>query len=68
MLEDTIPVTIHALVPGRFLVDTVLWLKYVPAWVPSASFQEVARERKAKVKTMCSTGFQYIKRAMMRDL
>ncbi|KZP14380.1 cytochrome P450 [Athelia psychrophila] len=27
MLEDTIPVTIHALVPGRFLVDTVLWLK-----------------------------------------
>ncbi|KZP19015.1 cytochrome P450 [Athelia psychrophila] len=64
MVEDTISMTLQALVPGRFLVDTIPWLKYVPAWVPGASFQNIARESKAKVRTMCSIPFQQVKRAM----
>lgn len=68
MVEDTISMTLQALVPGRFLVDTIPWLKYVPAWVPGASFQNIARESKAKVRTMCSIPFQQVKRAMVRDL
>jgi len=34
--------------PGAFLVDMIPWLKYVPEWVPGASFQRLARQwRKA---------------------
>ncbi|KZP10610.1 cytochrome P450 [Athelia psychrophila] len=36
--------------PGRYLVDTIPWLKYVPAWFPGASFQKVGQEaRKANI-------------------
>ncbi|KAF8646893.1 hypothetical protein AX16_007058, partial [Volvariella volvacea WC 439] len=34
----------EAVVPGRFLVDALPWLKYVPEWVPFAGFQRKARE------------------------
>lgn len=33
-------------IPGKFLVDVLPWLKYVPEWVPGASFQRLAREWK----------------------
>ncbi|KAJ8518596.1 hypothetical protein ONZ45_g4351 [Pleurotus djamor] len=41
--EGTIPLQI-ATIPGAFLVDTLTWLKYVPAWFPGAGFQEKARQ------------------------
>lgn len=66
MMEETLLIVNDMVVPGRFLVDTVPWLKYVPNWVPGASFQVVARETKAKLKTMASTPFQQVKRAMVR--
>ncbi|KAI0333738.1 CyP450 monooxygenase [Cubamyces sp. BRFM 1775] len=28
-------------VPGRFLIEVLPWLRYVPAWVPGAGFQTV---------------------------
>ncbi|KAJ2922481.1 hypothetical protein H1R20_g14609, partial [Candolleomyces eurysporus] len=34
----------EAAVPGRFLVDAIPILKYVPAWFPGASFKRKARE------------------------
>ncbi|CCM06184.1 uncharacterized protein FIBRA_08426 [Fibroporia radiculosa] len=33
--------------PGRWMVDTIPLLKYVPAWFPFASFQKAALEYKA---------------------
>ncbi|KLO06514.1 CyP450 monooxygenase [Schizopora paradoxa] len=30
-------------VPGRFLVDIIPWLKYVPSWFPGAEFKKIAR-------------------------
>ncbi|KAJ7771576.1 cytochrome P450 [Mycena metata] len=35
---------VTAVVPGRFLVDSMPFLKYVPAWVPGAGFQRKAEE------------------------
>ncbi|KAM5539388.1 hypothetical protein V8D89_006840 [Ganoderma adspersum] len=40
-------------VPGKFLVDYIPWLKYVPAWFPGAGFQRkcaVWRAKQAVVK------------------
>ncbi|KAJ7043052.1 cytochrome P450 [Mycena alexandri] len=35
---------VTAVVPGRFLVDSMPFLKYVPAWFPGAGFQRKAQE------------------------
>ncbi|KAJ2922489.1 hypothetical protein H1R20_g14607, partial [Candolleomyces eurysporus] len=35
---------IMAAIPGKFLVDAIPILKYVPAWFPGASFKRKARE------------------------
>ncbi|KZP26478.1 cytochrome P450 [Athelia psychrophila] len=64
MVEDTISTTLQAMVPGRFLVDTLPWLKYVPAWVPGAGFQTVAREQKPRIRAMSSIPFEQVKREM----
>ncbi|KZP19018.1 cytochrome P450 [Athelia psychrophila] len=64
MVEDTISTTLQAMVPGRFLVDTLPWLKYVPAWVPGAGFQKVARDQKPRIRAMSSIPFEQVKREM----
>ncbi|KAF8649224.1 hypothetical protein AX16_005932 [Volvariella volvacea WC 439] len=33
-------------IPGRFLVDFLPWLKYVPEWMPFANFKRLAKEYK----------------------
>ncbi|PPQ97130.1 hypothetical protein CVT26_000615, partial [Gymnopilus dilepis] len=33
----------EASVPGKFFVDAMPWLKYVPEWVPGAGFQKKAK-------------------------
>ena len=55
--------------PGKYLVDTLPWLKYVPAWVPGASFQAVAQEGKKVIAASFSIPFEAVKAAMVsRDL
>ncbi|KAJ2934714.1 hypothetical protein H1R20_g2365, partial [Candolleomyces eurysporus] len=39
-------------VPGRFLVDAIPLLKYVPAWFPGASFKRKAHEWSEMAKAM----------------
>ncbi|KZP13816.1 cytochrome P450, partial [Athelia psychrophila] len=64
IVEDTISTTLQAMVPGRFLADTPPWLKYVPAWVPGAGFQSVARDQKPRIRAMSSIPFEQVKREM----
>jgi hypothetical protein len=42
--EDAVHSIAAAAVPGAFLVDSIPLLRYVPAWLPGASFQRKARE------------------------
>ena len=57
--------TSDGLTPGRYLVDTFPWLKYVPAWVPGASFQVVGREGKKFIKAAFSDPFDDVMAAMV---
>lgn len=51
--EEAIDALLQAVVPGAFLVDSLPVLKYVPAWMPGASFKRKAREwRIATEKTL----------------
>ncbi|KAJ7063526.1 cytochrome P450 [Mycena amicta] len=43
---------VTAIVPGRFLVDSIPLLKYVPAWFPGAGFQRQASEWRALSRDM----------------
>ncbi|KAF7985938.1 hypothetical protein HWV62_43870 [Athelia sp. TMB] len=52
--------------PGKYLVDTLPWLKYVPAWVPGASFQTVAQEARKVITASLSNPFEAVKAAMAR--
>ncbi|KAJ3486355.1 hypothetical protein NLJ89_g11818 [Agrocybe chaxingu] len=49
-------------VPGAFLVDTLPILKYVPEWVPGASFQRKAKEWKKLARNMIEKPFEAAKR------
>ncbi|KAJ7221702.1 cytochrome P450 [Mycena pura] len=42
LAEKAVDGLVTAVVPGRFLVDSIPLLKYVPAWFPGAGFQREA--------------------------
>ncbi len=44
LAEMTLHTTTEAAVIGRYLVDIIPALKYVPEWVPGAGFQKVGKE------------------------
>lgn len=46
-----------AAIPGRFLVDYIPFLRYVPDWVPGAKFQRLAREWKQMTLNMIEVPF-----------
>lgn len=50
-----------AAVPGRFLVDALPILKYVPEWVPGAGFQTKARQWKKWARSMVEVPFEVAK-------
>ncbi|KAF7342604.1 Cytochrome P450 [Mycena sanguinolenta] len=51
-----------AVVPGRFLVDSIPLLKYVPEWIPGARFKCIAREVRALTRKLRDVPFAETKR------
>ncbi|KAJ7862183.1 cytochrome P450 [Mycena leptocephala] len=54
----------NAAVPGRFLVDSLPILKYVPEWFPGAHFKRIAREGKLLSQALRDVPFAEAKRRM----
>lgn len=57
---------VTAAVPGRFLVDMLPILKYVPEWVPGAGFQRRARKWKKWARAMVENPFEIAKENIVR--
>ncbi|KAK7442491.1 hypothetical protein VKT23_016089 [Stygiomarasmius scandens] len=55
---------IHAAIHGTFWVDYFPFLKYVPSWIPGASFQRKAKEWKEYALAMVSKPYQEVKSQM----
>ncbi|KIJ39738.1 hypothetical protein M422DRAFT_257332 [Sphaerobolus stellatus SS14] len=51
-------------VPGRFMVDMIPWMKYIPEWVPGASFKKQARIWRKYILDMADLPFEYVKTQM----
>ncbi|KAJ8518591.1 hypothetical protein ONZ45_g4347 [Pleurotus djamor] len=62
--EGVTPLTI-ASIPGAFLVDTLPWLKHIPAWFPGAGFQEKARKWGLMAKRVREEPYQAAKKLMV---
>ncbi|TFK90539.1 O-methylsterigmatocystin oxidoreductase [Polyporus arcularius HHB13444] len=54
MIDAAIEGSAQALIPGRFLVDAVPLLQYVPAWFPGAGFQKTFARWREKISRMKS--------------
>ncbi|KAK7442489.1 hypothetical protein VKT23_016087 [Stygiomarasmius scandens] len=58
---------VHAAIHGTFWVDYFPLLKYVPSWIPGASFQRKAKEWKEYALAMVSKPYQEVKSQMVGD-
>ncbi|KAJ7284534.1 cytochrome P450 [Mycena rebaudengoi] len=54
----------EAALPGRFFVDFIPALKYVPSWFPGGGFKIVAAKGKQLIKEMVDTPFEAVQRSM----
>jgi hypothetical protein len=55
----------QAIVFGTFLVDYLPMLKYVPSWMPGASFKRKAREWRHFSRQMLESQFKIVKQNMV---
>ncbi|KAJ7648232.1 cytochrome P450 [Mycena polygramma] len=62
LARDAIHTVVIAMVPGRFLVDTIPALKYVPTWFPGAGFKRTAQEWRKLSQAMIDLPFAEAKR------
>ncbi|KAJ7607876.1 cytochrome P450 [Roridomyces roridus] len=62
LAEDGLASVTEALVPGKFLVDSLPLLKYIPYWFPGSGFQRLARESKILSQNMLEKPFAEAKR------
>ncbi|TFY66279.1 hypothetical protein EVG20_g4806 [Dentipellis fragilis] len=50
--------------PGRFLVDQIPILRYVPEWVPGATFQRHAREWRTTLTELTERSFRFVQQQL----
>ncbi len=53
-------------VPGKYAVDVVGFLKYLPEWFPGATFQREAREGRELMRHFFRHPFETTKKGMVR--
>lgn len=64
--EDANAGAVIAAIPGRFLVDAIPLLKYVPAWFPGAYFKRQAREWYRQTRMMVEIPYADAKKRIVR--
>ncbi|KAJ6620363.1 cytochrome P450 [Mycena sp. CBHHK59/15] len=62
LAEEAVEGLVTAVVPGRFLVDSMPLLKYVPEWFPGAGFQRKASEWRRLARSMLEKPYAEAKR------
>ncbi|KAH9481980.1 Cytochrome P450 monooxygenase 74 [Psilocybe cubensis] len=59
--ESAMNIISKAVIPGAFIVDLVPALKYLPAWIPFATFHQVGRRGRTMVAELICKPFEYVK-------
>ncbi|KIJ49274.1 hypothetical protein M422DRAFT_205484 [Sphaerobolus stellatus SS14] len=67
-LSERVAVAINeASIPGSFLVDIFPWMKYIPEWVPGATFKRKARLWRQAAEELLEFPYKTVKRAIAND-
>ncbi|KAJ6504480.1 cytochrome P450 [Mycena vulgaris] len=64
LAKEAVHTLVIASVPGRFLVDALPVLKYVPDWLPGAGFKRTAKTWHKLARAMIDSPFAHAKRAI----
>ncbi|KAJ7912219.1 cytochrome P450 [Mycena leptocephala] len=62
LVEEAVQSASEATIPGKFLVDSIPMLKYVPHWVPGAGFKRKANEWRKLGQALLDVPFAEVKR------
>ena len=54
-----------AAVPGKYPVDSLPSLKYLPEWMPGAGFQKMAREGRVLAREMIGEPYEVAKKSIV---
>lgn len=65
MVEQSFTITAGIGQPGKYLVDILPILKYVPSWMPGAKFKRDAKEWNALLKGSVDKPFEAANQAMV---
>lgn len=57
-----------ATLPGAFWIEFAPWLKFIPEWVPGATFKKVANYYKPFVEQVRNEPFELVQSAAVRYL
>lgn len=66
LAEEGLQCLTSAAVPGKYAVDAVGFLKYLPEWFPGAKFQREAREGRRIMRHFFRHPFETVKEGMVR--
>lgn len=68
MVERVTMVGEEIMVPGRFLVEAMPWLRYLPVWFPGAGFKRYAAGANREILDTVNELFRTAKAAMVRTI
>lgn len=54
----------ESMIPGRFLVDSVNFLRYFPSWFPGAGFHQIAKFWRETLDDMCEVPLRMVRKGM----
>ena len=65
-MEEAVHLTADLFVPGKWLVESIPWLRFIPSWAPGAGSQRKAANIKEKMKEIDEIGFNWAKEQVVR--
>ncbi|CCM05472.1 uncharacterized protein FIBRA_07693 [Fibroporia radiculosa] len=67
LADELAQITREALEPGRWLVDSLPWLRYVPSWFPGAHFKKWAYWARVRCDEFTNAPFEAAKSNLSND-
>ncbi|KAF8965868.1 cytochrome P450 [Flammula alnicola] len=68
LAEEGMATITSGVVPGKYFVDAIPAMKYIPEWFPGATFQKEAREGRQRMRHFFNAPFQAAKQAISQGV
>jgi cytochrome P450 len=68
LVDEALDQFSQAAVPGKWLVDVMPWLEFLPEWLPGVQFKKTARLWEKTTLAMADTPYSYVRQRMTLGL